>query len=256
MSSKRRLAIVPSAAPSDPARLRLDQAIKAAAKAKAKLAGRHAAIERARQQASIAQAKAEEARSGVDAARYAFEGQLAEAISHGAPLPATSSAIKVAETAAADAQRIAEATAVACDRLRADLRNVEIEEHLSRNDIATCVDQIIAPLAERILERGEQARRTLFECAAVLNFLARPDDAFRFDQFWKPDEWRVSSEAGAKRRAPMGEVNERIARFLAHFRQDIDLDVERTLAAWKQARAALKLDPSATMPALPGDALD
>jgi hypothetical protein len=229
----------------------LAASIKNAAKAKTALAGHSQAIERARQQVTIAETKAEEARSGIDAARHTFEGQLAEAIAHGAPLPATSSAIKAAETAAADAQRIAEATAIAHDRLRADLRAHEIEVHLADNDIAAAVNAVLAPLAEEMLARAEAARCTLFQCAAVLNFLRAPGGDPTFQ--WRDSEWKLSLDSGDKRRAPMAEIGKRIEKFLFRFRQDINTRADETRRAWERARTALKSSASAALPPLPGE---
>jgi hypothetical protein len=253
-STKRRLAVVPSSRPSDPARVQLDAAIKNAAKARAALAAHQAAIARAGEQLAESERRVDTARAGIESARHAFEGEMAAALSAGRAIPATSQVLGRADAAVVEAQRTADAVRAARERLRADLRSCEVDNHLAKNDIATAVDQIMAPLAAKMLAQAEAARRVLFESAAILSFLAHPDDAFRFDQFWKPDEWRVSSDAGKKRRAAIDdEVRKGIEAYLAHFRQDIGLDVHRTLDAWKAAREALKTDASAELLKLPGE---
>jgi hypothetical protein len=249
-STKRKLAVVPSSRPEDdPARLQLAAAIRAVAKAKATLAAHVQAIDRAREQTYASEREVEQARSGVDAAKTAFAGELADALARGAPLPATSAAVKSAEAAVVEAQRTAESTATARERLRADLRSCEIAVFLADNDVVAAVNAVIAPLAEQILEQGEAARRTLFRTAAVLNFLRAPDGDPRSDFFWKPgDDWKLSHDAGEKRRAPMAEINKEIERFLARFRQDIDTNAIETLQQWRAWREMLKRDANATPP--------
>ncbi|HEY6394040.1 MAG TPA: hypothetical protein VIX12_01410, partial [Candidatus Binataceae bacterium] len=151
MSSKRRLAVVPTR-PEDQARLKLDEAIKAAARAKAVLASHQAAISRAGEQLAASERRVEELRSGVDVARHAYEGELADAVARGAPLPATGAAVKAADAAVADAERTAEAVRVARDRLRSDARGHEIEAHLAAVAVAAAADAVLAPSVASILE--------------------------------------------------------------------------------------------------------
>jgi hypothetical protein len=187
MSTKRRLAIVSPPRPEDPARL-LAAAIAAEKKAKAKLAGHHAAISRAGEQLVESERKVEAARANIDIARHDFEGEMAAAIAAGRAIPATSQVLGRADAAVVEAERTAAAVRAARDRLRADLRSHEIELYLAQNDIIAAVNAVLAPLAEQILEQGEAARRTLFRSAAVLNFLRAPDGDPRDDFFWKPGE--------------------------------------------------------------------
>jgi hypothetical protein len=235
--------------------VQLDKAIKAAAQAKATLAAHVQAIERAREQTYASERKVEAARADAAAAKSAYAGELAQAVAARAPaIPGTPKALRAADAKVVDAERTAEATATARERLRADLRSCEIEVFLADNDVVAAVNAVLAPLAERILEQGEMARRTLFRSAAVLNFLRAPDGDPRSDFFWKPgDPWKLSHDAGEKRRAPMAEINKRIELFLNRFRQDIETNAEEVLRAFKTARQSLKSDANAALPPSPGE---
>jgi hypothetical protein len=225
-------------------------AIKTAALARERLAAHGQAIERAREQVAVAEAKLAEAEAAAAAAKSGFAEALANAVAAGRKLPSESAALRAADAKVVGAANVRDAVRTAHEKLKADLRNVEIDEHLSRNEIATAVDQVLAPLATQLLERAEAARRTLFQAAAVLNFLRAPDDAHRSDLFWKPNEWKTAWHAGDRRRAPMLEVNKQIENFLAKFRQDIDTGADATLARWRAARQALKNDSTAPLPEL------
>jgi len=257
-STKRKLAVVqPLPHSEDPARLRLDKAIKSAARAKAALAAHVAAIERAREQTYASERKLEAARGEAAAAKSAYAGELATAAAaRAATMPGTPKALRDAAAAVVDAERTAEATATARERLRADLRSCEVEVFLADNDVVATVNAVAAPLAEKMLAQGETARRTLFQCAAVLNFLRAPDGDPRSDFFWKPDDdWKLSLDAGKKRRAAIDEreLGKRIEQFLNGFRQDLDTNAFETLQQWKTWREALKTDANAPLPSLPGE---
>jgi hypothetical protein len=171
MSSKRRLAIVPPSRPADPARLRLNAAIKGAAKAKLALAEHQQAIRRAGEQLAESERQVEKARASVDAARHNFEGELAEAIAAGRAIPATSQVLGRADAAVAEAARTAEAVRAARDRLKADLRSVEVELRLADLDVLCKVNALTAPSVERLVVEAERASATLTRASAVLRYL-------------------------------------------------------------------------------------
>jgi hypothetical protein len=244
----------------DPLRQRLATAINRAKVARERLAAHRAAIDRCHTQVAVAEKNAEAAHADIATAHDQYADELAHAVASGAEtLPTESVVVRAATTKADDGDRTVQAIRVALAKLTSELRNCEVDVFLADNDVIAAVNSLIAPIGEKMLEQGEMARRTLFECAAILNFLRAPGGDPRSDFFWKPgDDWKLSHDAGKKRRAAMDEheLDKRIGDFLARFRQDIGLDVHRTLDTWKQAREALKADAGAPLPALPDGKLD
>jgi hypothetical protein len=259
MAKQRRLAVVdPVGQAADPARSALAGAIRKAQLASERLVAHKAAIDRCHTQVATAEKHAEAAHAKIATAQDQYADELAQAVASGAAtLPTESAVVRAATTKADDADRTAQAVRTALTKLQSELRACEVDVFLADNDVIVAVNSLVAPIAEQMLARGEAARRTLFECAAILNFLRAPRGDPRDDFFWKPgDDWKLSHHAGEKRRAPMAEVSKGIEAFLARFRSDVGLDVHRVLGSWEAARQALKKDAAAALPRVPDGKLD
>jgi hypothetical protein len=260
MSSKRRLAIVPPSRPADPARLRLNAAIKGAAKAKLALAEHQQAIRRAGEQLAESERQVEKARASVDAARHNFEGELAEAIAAGRAIPATSQVLGRADAAVAEAARTAEAVRAARDLLKADLRSVEVELRLADLDVLCKVNALTAPSVERLVVEAERASATLTRASAVLRYLTSLNmtgvgssaaDREVDDAALAGLPWSVREAARAAKQVVPAELEAR-ARALSQFAQfNVPADVVQLVDQWRSARYVLRTDPNAALPELP-----
>jgi hypothetical protein len=253
--TKRRLAVVPSPPRSaDPTRLRLDEAIKAAAKARSRLEAHRAAIQRADEQVTASEQKVEQAQAAAAAAKSAYAGELAQAVAaRAATMPGTPRALRDADAKVADAQRTAEATVIARDRLKADLRSVEIETHIiGEVDVAAAVDAALVPSVEKLIALGEQSRVVMWRCVGILNELRAPggrDPYFR----WAESEWREQSDAG-KRRDAMIPLRDQIDRLQMRIHYNREAGVDEVISSWRLAVAQLRVDPiGAALPPLPGE---
>jgi hypothetical protein len=251
--TKRKLAVVPSSRPEDQARVPLDAAIKAAAKAKERLAAHGAAIRRADQQVTASERKLEELQAALAAAKSGYAGELARSVAAGAAvIPGTPKALRDAETALADAASTLDAVRIAAIRLKADLRGVEIDLHLAELDVMAALDAALAPSIEKLVALAEHGRVVMYQCAAILGELrsgAGRDPYFR----WAESEWREQSDAN-KRRGELRALAEKIdALALRIHNKDKDTGIAEAVAAWRGAVARLRAEPtSAELPPLPG----
>jgi hypothetical protein len=239
----------------DPLRAALSDALAGEKKAKAKLAAHHAAIKRADEQVTASERKLEELQAESAAAKSAYAGELAQAVAAAAStIPGTPKALREAEVKVGDAEKTLEAVRVARDRLKGDLRGVEIDAHLSEMDVAAAVDAALAPSVEKLLALGEANRVTMYQCVAALSELrsgAGRDPYFN----WSESEWRERSDAN-KRRAAMLPLRDEIERLgmRVHYK-DQNTGVDEVITAWRAAVARMRVDPQgAALPPLPGDA--
>jgi hypothetical protein len=222
--------------------LRLSTAIENAARAKETLAAHQAAIERARQQIGIAEAKIEECRTASVFARTSFEGEMAEALAHGRAVPATSRVLSRADAAVLDAQRTAEAVRVARDRLKADLSSHEAGVAAKERAVLREVNELLRPSVERIVADAERGRALLTSCAAVLRYLAGLNS--------------TGAGSSAADREPDDAIpaalRERV-RSLSSFAQfNLPSEVVALIDTWRAARRALRSNAGAPLPPLPG----
>jgi hypothetical protein len=253
MAKRQPLKVVPSPArqpDGDPLRAALVAALAAERKARARLDGHHQAITRAGEQLAESERQVEKRRAGIDAAKTAFAGELADALARSTPLPATSALVASADAAMLDAERSAEAVRTARDRLKADLRNVEIELHLSEVDTIAATNAALAPSIAKLIALAEASRVTMYQCAAILQEVrARRADTFT----WRENEWKASWAAGDRRR-PMDALKDQIDRFATRIHnKDLDTNTDQVVAAWRAVVEQLRTDPSAALPALPGE---
>jgi hypothetical protein len=267
----KRLAVVPSPPRSaDPTRLQLAAAIKAAAKTKAALAAHQAAITRAGEQLSLAATKVEQARAGIDAARHAFAGEMADALAAGRAIPATSSALKMADAAVTDAERTASAVGVARDRLRSDLRNLEIDVSIADLGIIAEVNKLGWPSLEAVIERIEASLAIAISGFALFSFLnsslgAGANERVYVNETGLPfsETQRISAarQQAAQRIPP--ELQERVRTLFAlarvfcfpgdfHANANLPQDARALVDAWRSCREQLRRDSSAALPELPG----
>jgi hypothetical protein len=252
-STKRKLAVVSSSRPEDQTRVSLAAALKAAEKAKERLAAHHAAIKRADQQVTASERKLEEIQAKSAQAKSAYAGQLAEAVAAGAAtIPGTPKALRESEAAVADATDTLDAVRTAATRLRGDLRGVEIDLHLAELDLMAATDAALAPSITKLIEIGEVSRVRMYQCAAILAELRSGGGRNPFFT-WRDDEWKVSSDAN-KRRGELRALGDQIdALTLRIHNKDNNTGIGEAVAAWRAAVAKLKAEPTgAELPPLPG----
>jgi hypothetical protein len=246
-STKRKLAVVPSRHADQP-RLQLAASIKNAAKAKAALASHQQAIQRAGEQLAEAERKVEQARAGIDAAKTAFAGELADALARGSQMPATSSAVRAAEAAVVDAQRTAEAVRVARDRLKADLSKCEADVTSAEKTISAQIAAVTSPAIEELVAHAEQALSDLSRYAAVLRYLSSPDDdpADRGGGHGRPI--RLAAELHTR------VTNLLNSRSVSLLQFNLSDEVRTLVQQWRETRARLRANADLPLPPLPGDA--
>jgi hypothetical protein len=215
--------------------------------------------------------KVEQARAGIDAARHAFAGEMADALAAGRAIPATSSAVKMADAAATDAERTASAVGVARDRLRSDLRGIEIDVSIADLGIIAEVNKLAWPSLEVLVERCEKALAIAIPGFAVLSFLnsslgAGANERVHIDERGLPfsETQRISAARlkAAQRIPPELQeraralfVSARVFCFPGDFYANANLpkDARAFVDAWRSCREELRRDGKAELPKLPGE---
>jgi hypothetical protein len=247
----KRLAVVARQA-GDPQRAALSAAIKESAAARRRLTEHDLAIARGRQIVADAEQELERAAAGVNECRDRHSDELASAIAANAPLPA-SAAVSRAITAEADAKLALEQAAVGVGRLAQDRRARENAVALADAAVVVEVNKIIAPQMAEMIARAEEALRVLWRSVAVLRGLQSTDEAVRV-----PDDagldWRECNKLNEEAIWPVPpELRERLDHLLRSrtgwaMQFDVPAEIGAVVRRWREARAALRNDPSVPLP--------
>ncbi len=219
----------------DPLRAELAQAIGAAKAAKDAVARLKAAIERTRNSVREAEKAVKTAEEEVGKARAAHAQALADAAASEAAPP--TSGIARARQTVVELQDEADSLKVALDALKAKLP--EVEATAKEREIAVDVaisGAIMAPAAERLLERARAIRQQLSPLKQILRQIFSDDPA-------RGTTTNDDYLHAVRRQAPLAEVRLAIEAFL----REGDT-VPAAENPWRAARERLRADPFAPLP--------
>jgi hypothetical protein len=261
MGSKRKLAVVPSRQ-ADPLRAQLAAAIKKAQVARERLSAHGQAIERARQQVTVAETELEAVRVDAAAVKAAYAEQLAQAVTDGAPLPVSSSAVRNADAKVLDATNAVSAIHIARDQLKESLHPAEVDVVVADADVIIAVNALLAPEIERLVVRAEAASQALIGGCAVLDYLRRMNltgagsnaSDREIDDAAFP--WSEREAVQRAKQVIPTELEERARSLSESYRGtqfNLPPDVLQLVAAWREARARLRAAADAALPPLPGE---
>lgn len=217
----------------DRLRIALADAIQGAAKTRANFERHRAGIERTRDAVTMNEAQLEKATAAISKAQ---ESHIAQLMHHAAAgSVAGPSKVKIAKEAAADIEDELAAQREALAKLKSDLPLWEKEVALADGDVERAISAILAPMAEKLIERGREIASQLAPIRSALNalwFEPRPaghDDSFAFEQA----------------RRPLAETKEAVADFLRS-----TTAIGRVENPWAAARDRLRADSTAKLPEL------
>jgi hypothetical protein len=224
---------------SDPLRIALVEAQRAAQGANEAFTRHRAAVERARGGVRTAESGLAAAMAAVNKAREEHASALVDAAFDSGPLPA--SGMPAVRQAIADAEDQIAAAKAAHEQLKVDLPAVEAEAQDAAIAAEAARSAVLAVEAQRVfnttLERWQEFEPLLEALAA----LASEDPARA-----QPDDYH----AAVKRLRPLAEVRAAAAEFFRNLRRFADVKpVDGTRRdMWRQAREALRRDPNAPLP--------
>ena len=225
-------------------RAELARAIAAAKEAKDAVTRQRLAIDRARAAVRVAEKQVEAANEAVVEARQNHAKDLAAAAATDAPAPA--SKIRAARQAVVDAEDEVAATKDALDALKAKLP--EVEATAKEREIAIDVaisGAIMAPAAERLLERARAIRQQLSPLKQILRQIFSDDPA-------RGTTTNDDYLHAVRRQAPLAEVRLAVDAFL----REGDAGVAAAENPWRAYRERLHTDPYAALPPTLSDEQD
>ncbi len=157
--------------PTDPLREVLRQAIAEQANADAALEAHRAAIARAERLVEEAESKVDNAHAAIDIARTedaAAAAQAIKATGTRATAARQTSAVRSARFVEQDALDECDVARAALARLTAELPELELAASWAATGVVAATNALLAPLAERLLQRAGAARRDFAQCEALL----------------------------------------------------------------------------------------
>jgi hypothetical protein len=218
----------------DRLRIALADAIQGAAKIRHAAERHRAGAERTRSSVAAAEAELEKALAGVGKAQEAHIAALAHAAASGTSAPA--SKVRAARQLVIDCEDEVSAQRAALAQMRADLPNWDKEVALADTDVEAAISAILAPMAEKLIERGREIAAQFAPIRSALNALwfdpspANHDEALAFEQS----------------RKPLVETKEAVAEFLRTTTRINRVEPD----AWIEARSRLRADAYSELPEL------
>jgi hypothetical protein len=211
-------------------RAALVAALDEAREAKAEVARQKAGIERTEAAMREAEASVETAQKGVEKAKQADARALAHAAAHETKAPKNT--MRAARQAVTDAEDRRDALRAARDRLEADW-----ERDLGQAEVAVeaAISAILAPVAVRLIKRGEEIEAQLTPIKRVLSALWYQAD--------RPSQYGAGA-AFDTGRAPLEETRAAAGDWLQSI-NEYDVAVPDPFLI---ARAKLRADPTSELP--------
>ena len=210
-------------------RAALRAAIMTAEGAKAALAEREAALEKAAEYAALAQRKLETATGALGRAREAHAERLARAHIDGREPPSATLQDKRDEVDTARDELDAARDAV--EQLRSEIVHAELAVVAAENQVLTSVNALLVPIAQERLARAKQLRVEFLNVGSELRGIFSGDPNVP---------------------GPMGAVRDAAIRFLnvtaPNFDESVWAEANRRQWAWRDCKEALSNDPDALLP--------
>jgi len=231
-------------------RAALDSAIQTHRKSVAAVTAATDSLRRGRDLVAAGEARVEAAKIAIDAAREADGASAAKALRQ-RDTPGGASTLKSARRALADAEDDVDVARSALAKIEADLLDAVAERQWAANTVIIARNELLRPLAEKILERSAQLRRDLRICEALAAEILDRDDPPDAPSF---DDEIVAMKARAERVAVFGDLRKQGASFYLNHRtigEDDAAAVGEAKAGLQAAIAALAKDPSTPLPPLP-----
>jgi hypothetical protein len=232
-------------------RAELRAAIAGADEAKATLARHREAIQKAKQETvPEAEAALRKLRAGeAEAKQKTAEGLALELGGVAGRTPArTQMRLMLYRDKLREAEERVAIARGALEHLTKTVPDAEYAVALAENQVLVEINTLLAPLVERLLAEGEEARRKFVAMRVALRALAR--DFEPLPKFAR--DAGGSFGAAAARAEPLGGLRdeaENFGRFGLYHTRDEETQTEfQVTALWHQAREALRRDPDAVLP--------
>jgi hypothetical protein len=216
----------------DPLRQALAVAIVGAGKAREMRERQKQAVERLRVEGREAEETIEKLQKRVSEAQDAHIAGLADAAASGKPAPA--SRVAKARAAVVEAEDHREALRAARKKLEADMPEVEKDIVAADTEVERLISEILAPVAEQMIERGREIAATLAPIRSSLTALWAEETPAACD----------AAFSHAKGRQPLKEAKQAAADWL----RESSAFSRAVPDPWLNARLAVKQDTQAELP--------